>query len=69
MLLLAGGLVALQTAVIALGLPFCIILVLMCAGLVKSLRSERQTAPATKKKQPARPRVADRPQPESVESA
>ncbi len=39
-LLLTGGLVALQTAAITTAAPFCIIMVLMCYSLVKGLRSE-----------------------------
>tara|TARA_R110002049_G_scaffold22908_2_gene81391 strand:- start:3485 stop:5491 length:2007 start_codon:yes stop_codon:yes gene_type:complete len=37
-LLLAGGLGALQTATIAAALPFAIIMVLMCVGLLRALR-------------------------------
>jgi len=39
-LVLAGGLTALQTAAIASGLPFAIIMVGMCISLIKGLRSE-----------------------------
>jgi choline/glycine/proline betaine transport protein len=39
-LLLAGGLKALQTATIASALPFAIVMVLMCWGLVRALRIE-----------------------------
>lgn len=41
-LLLAGGLVALQTAAITTGLPFCVVLLFMCWGLHKSLRQQRK---------------------------
>ncbi len=39
-LLLAGGLVALQTAAITMGLPFTMILLVMCLSLYKGLRSD-----------------------------
>jgi choline/glycine/proline betaine transport protein len=39
-LLVAGGLAALQTATIASALPFTVIMVLMCWGLVRALRIE-----------------------------
>ncbi len=39
-LLIAGGLAALQTATIASALPFAIIMVLMCWGLLRALRIE-----------------------------
>jgi choline/glycine/proline betaine transport protein len=39
-LLMAGGLTALQTATIASALPFTIIMILMCWGLLRSLRIE-----------------------------
>jgi len=39
-LLLAGGLVALQTGSITIGLPFCIIVILMCLSLARGLRRE-----------------------------
>ncbi|WP_018921420.1 glycine betaine uptake BCCT transporter [Salsuginibacillus kocurii] len=40
-LLLSGGLDALQTAAIIAALPFTIIMILMCVSLMKSLRKER----------------------------
>ncbi|MEQ9022117.1 MAG: choline BCCT transporter BetT [Pseudomonadales bacterium] len=40
-LLLAGGLQALQTATIASALPFTIVMLLMCWGLLKALRLEQ----------------------------
>jgi choline/glycine/proline betaine transport protein len=42
-LLLAGGLLALQTAVLTMALPFSIIMVVICYSLVKGLRTERST--------------------------
>jgi hypothetical protein len=39
-LLLAGGLVALQTGSITIGLPFCAIIILMCFSLARGLRCE-----------------------------
>ena len=41
-LLLVGGLQALQTAAVTTALPFAFVMVLMCVGLVVSLRSERK---------------------------
>ncbi|MDO6683097.1 MULTISPECIES: BCCT family transporter [unclassified Oceanobacter] len=40
-LLLAGGLTALQSATIAAALPFSVVLLLMCVALIKGLRDER----------------------------
>lgn len=39
-LLVAGGLAALQSAAINTGLPFCVILLLVCLGLGRALREE-----------------------------
>ncbi|MBP2315373.1 BCCT family transporter [Azospirillum soli] len=44
LLLLVGGLKALQTAAIATALPFAVVMVLMCVSLVVSLRDERGVA-------------------------
>lgn len=41
-LLYAGGLVALQTGSITIGLPFCIIIIVMCFSLMRGLRREEQ---------------------------
>ncbi|MFG0260881.1 MAG: BCCT family transporter, partial [Novipirellula sp. JB048] len=41
-LLLAGGLKALQTASITIGLPFCVLIILMCYCLLKALREEAE---------------------------
>ncbi|PWC78528.1 BCCT family transporter [Azospirillum sp. TSH64] len=43
-LLLVGGLQALQTAAVTTALPFTIVMVLMCVSLVVSLREERSIA-------------------------
>lgn len=43
-LLLAGGLIALQAASIAVALPFTIILILACVSLMKALREEYAAA-------------------------
>jgi choline/glycine/proline betaine transport protein len=56
-LLLAGGLAALQTAAITTGLPFAAVLVIMCFSLLKALRREREEGITTKKVFPARSRV------------
>lgn len=42
LLLLAGGLSALQTAAITTALPFCIVIILMCVSLMMGLREEKQ---------------------------
>ena len=44
-LLLVGGLQALQTAAVTTALPFAFVMVLMCIGLVVSLQSERRVDP------------------------
>ncbi|MHA7064772.1 BCCT family transporter [Azospirillum argentinense] len=44
-LLLVGGLQALQTAAVTTALPFAVVMVLMCVGLVTSLRAERRAGP------------------------
>jgi choline/glycine/proline betaine transport protein len=44
-LLLAGGLRALQAAAIATGLPFAVVLLVMCFSLVRALREEPLTLP------------------------
>lgn len=46
-LLLTGGLAALQSAAINTGLPFCLILIVVCIGLVKTLRAEESSLSAT----------------------
>lgn len=57
-LLLAGGargsdaLSALQTASIVAGLPFCIVLMFLCLGLVRGLRTERLTSVVPQPPQP-----------------
>ena len=43
-LLLAGGLTALQSAAINTGLPFCVILLAVCAGLGRALLRECKPA-------------------------
>lgn len=43
-LLLSGGLVALQTAMVLTGLPFAIVILIMCFSLLKSLRTHHGTA-------------------------
>ncbi len=55
-LLMAGGLAALQTAAIATGLPFAAVLVVMCFSLHKALRSEHEEAARVRKVFPARKR-------------
>ena len=44
-LLLAGGLQALQTAAIASALPFAVIMIFMCYGLLRALQTESKGAP------------------------
>ena len=53
-LLVAGGLGALQAASIAAGLPFAVIMVFMCVALMKALRSEPIT-PDPKEREPDAP--------------
>ena len=43
-LLLSGGLAALQSAAINTGLPFCMILLCVCAGLGRALHSDGRSA-------------------------
>ncbi|MGJ3242926.1 MAG: BCCT family transporter [Opitutales bacterium] len=43
-LLLTGGLLALQTAAVTTALPFCVVMVFICIGLLKGLRAEVRTA-------------------------
>lgn len=40
-LLVAGGLKALQSAAIATGLPFCVVMLVMCFSLLRALRRDR----------------------------
>ncbi|HSL01366.1 MAG TPA: BCCT family transporter [Rubrobacteraceae bacterium] len=56
-LLLVGGLTALQTASITVGLPFALVLLVMCYSLIKGLQQER--LPAV---QPEPERAMSRPQ-------
>ena len=42
MLLIGGGLTALQAMVISTGLPFTLVLLLMCWAIIQGLRSEKQ---------------------------
>ncbi|MYM62678.1 choline BCCT transporter BetT [Pseudomaricurvus sp. HS19] len=59
-LLMAGGLAALQTATIASALPFTIVMLLMCWGLVRALRIE-VVKRVTLRDAMIAPRVAHRP--------
>jgi BCCT family betaine/carnitine transporter len=38
--LLGGGIASLQALTISVGLPFCVVLLVMCVGLVKGLFAE-----------------------------
>jgi BCCT family betaine/carnitine transporter len=40
-LMLGGGLGSLQAMTICIGLPFAVVLLLMCVGLLKGLREEQ----------------------------
>jgi choline/glycine/proline betaine transport protein len=42
-LLVAGGLNALQSAAVATGLPFCIVLMFTCVSLLKALKQEEMS--------------------------
>jgi choline/glycine/proline betaine transport protein len=48
-LLIGGGLIALQTAVISMAIPFSIILILMCISILKALQTEYYSKTALKK--------------------
>ncbi len=48
-LLLAGGLAALQTASITTGLPFAVVLLCMCVSLVKAMNREREEMGTTRR--------------------
>jgi len=52
-LLLAGGLGALQTASITTALPFAVVLLVICYGLLKGLRRDRVPAPSRVRTAPA----------------
>lgn len=51
-LLMGGGLVALQSASIATGLPFTVVLLIMCYSLYRGLREEQYHAIIISKMQP-----------------
>jgi choline/glycine/proline betaine transport protein len=51
-LLLGGGLVALQSASIAPGLPFTVVLLIMCYSLYRGLQEEQYHATIIEKIQP-----------------
>lgn len=54
-LLIAGGLKALQTGAITLGLPFCFVVLLMCYSLLKGLAGDKRfTDPQKQDHSPAR---------------
>ena len=57
MLLLAGGLQALQSASIAAGVPLTVILLFMMYGLVKTLREDYSGAPVIVSGRPVSPSV------------
>jgi BCCT family betaine/carnitine transporter len=42
-LMLGGGMASLQALTVSIGLPFGVVLLLMCVGLVKGLREERSS--------------------------
>ncbi len=44
-LMLGGGMASLQALTISVGLPFGVVLLVMCVGLIKGLREERQVQP------------------------
>ncbi|MFT6841198.1 MAG: BCCT family betaine/carnitine transporter, partial [Candidatus Azotimanducaceae bacterium] len=43
-LLVGGGMASLQALTIAVGLPFCLVLLVMCASLYKGLAQEPRPA-------------------------
>lgn len=56
-LLMGGGLIALQSASIATGLPFTIVLLVMCYSLYRGLREEQYHAQIIEKMQPVTQKV------------
>lgn len=60
-LLLAGGLGALQTAAISTGLPFTVILLLMCYSLYKGLNGEGMERPGHRKSNKVKPEKSKKP--------
>jgi choline/glycine/proline betaine transport protein len=49
-LLFAGGLRALQTAAITTALPFCVVIIVMCVGIVRGLRRDALLFPRDSEK-------------------
>ncbi len=47
-LMLGGGIVSLQSMAISISLPFAVLLLLMCVGLLKGLREDRAAMPEAK---------------------
>jgi choline/glycine/proline betaine transport protein len=56
-LLLGGGLVALQSASIATGLPFTVVLLIMCFSLYRGLQEEHYHATIIGKMEPETHRI------------
>ena len=56
-LLMGGGLVALQSASIATGLPFTIVLLIMCYSLYRGLQEEQYHATIIEKLEPVRQKI------------
>ena len=47
-LMLGGGMASLQALTISIGLPFGVVLLIMCVGLLKGLLSASRPAPAAR---------------------
>lgn len=60
-LLVAGGLRALQNAAIATGLPFCLVMLVMCFSLHRALRRDRALVPSVSAASQGRAAAAVRP--------
>jgi len=60
-LLVAGGLGALQSASVLFGVPFAFIMVAMCVAFYMHLRSEARDAREDREDAPLGPRAGDRP--------
>src|SRR5690606_35554496 len=60
-LLVAGGLRALQNAAIATGLPFCLVMLVMCFSLHRALRRDRALIPSVSAASQGRAAAAVRP--------
>lgn len=68
-LLIGGGLIAMQTAVISLAVPFSIIIVIMCFSTYKALKTEYLSKTALKKEKLQQLKVIDNPDPTQIDTS